>query len=162
MDLGSDGLAACSALEYKWQANVQMRPDPSHGGTCDFDGALGVAQLKGFWMTMVISWNLPHGIHQEETRSHQLKETMAQCFLKNQNPDLPLFISMSPRIHDNFVQQGHSFQESQDLEQQLWRLMQQRPWFTSMGRKCCMARFHSALHTAMEKVPSWWLDCFER
>ena len=72
MDLGSDGLCAVMAAMYKYGLNVSMRPDPSHNGCCDFDEALRVCGIKGFWLCMVISWNLPYGLDAEETRGHTL------------------------------------------------------------------------------------------
>ena len=161
IDLGSDGLAGAMALQYHWKANIHLRPDPSHGGTCDFDLALGAAEVKGLWLCLVLSWNLPFGVHADETRAHQLKEVMQSVFEKHEQPNMPLFVSMISKLELCYRNLGHSFDQA-GLEEAIWTLLASRPWYQKLGRKCSMARFHSALHTAKEKVPYWWIDCFER
>jgi hypothetical protein len=63
MDLGSDGVSASTALTYfsEVQLNVVRFPDLSHGCNRNIEHALVKSQLKGMWMLMMASWNLPHG-----------------------------------------------------------------------------------------------------
>lgn len=152
--------------QYVFNSNLQKKPDPSHAGTRDFYLAPGSAQLKGFWMCMVISWNLPFGLDAEENRNAQLRSCMASCF-KEHKPhhkphEVPLFLSLCPKLYEMFERRGVQFDGDLNIEQQVWDAMIQRQAFKTRGRKCNMARFHSALSTGVALVPNWWADSFER
>lgn len=162
LDLGSDGVSAMSAAEYKLSLNLAKRPDPSHGGTCDFDAALKCAQMKGFWVCMVISWNLPFGVDGEETRAAMLRDSMKDCFEKHSAHNMPLFMSMCSKLAEMFRSEGHVFEDDEPIEVQVWELMRRRGFYKAMGRKCNLARFHGGLSAAMRNVNCWWADAFER
>ena len=126
-DLGSDILSACHAGQHKFELNFGKRPDPAHGGTCDFDVTLKQSQLKGFWCVMAISWNLRHGLDAEETRNMQVLDTMDACF-REFDHTLPLFVASVQDLHVMFRNMGYEFDESlgaEPLDSQLWQLCKQ-------------------------------------
>ena len=75
IDLGSDGFCAFNALENMvgWKLNIDLWPDVAHGWNRDFELLLRHTKLKGFWMAMMVSWNLPYGPKREHQRKHELR-----------------------------------------------------------------------------------------
>eukprot|EP00959_Pyramimonas_sp_CCMP1952_P186271 3895110-Pyramimonas_sp.AAC.1 len=118
------------------------------------------AGLKGLFQSMAISWNLPFGLHSEETRDIALRGAMQSCFAKN-SETLPLFVAHSKDLYNMLFRMGHSF-EGADLDKQVWNKLKVMSETRPLGRKLSFARFQSCRHTAKKRLPWWEYDLFER
>lgn len=61
LDMGSDGLCAHHALQYRYGVNTTRWRDLPHGCHKDLDCYLKALSLNKVWLVLVISWNLVHG-----------------------------------------------------------------------------------------------------
>lgn len=160
-DMGSDMMASHRAAMHFFKLNYGVRPDTSHGAARDFDLALGGNGLRGFWQTMAISWNLRHGLDDEETRNAGVCDAMHSVFT-NYDTTTPLFVSMLPRLIRMFQKLGYEFEADNPMDEQVWTFMKALCTSRPLGKKCVMARFQSSLSTGMERRKWWALDTFER
>ena len=160
-DLGSDELSGNMAAQYKFGLHFGRRPDPPHTCDCSFDGAMKAASLKGLFQSMAISWNVPFGLDQEETRDCELRGAIKSCFTKY-NQTLPLFLSEVKNLKNMLLAMGHEFRDDMDMDQQVWDKTKQLAATRPLGRKMSFARFMSARHTAKKRLPWWAYDRFER
>ena len=70
MDLGAAGLSGYFAAEQFFGLNCDNIPDAAQGANRDMIWSLKHAGLFGFWLCMLISWNLPFGPNKDSMRLH--------------------------------------------------------------------------------------------
>lgn len=164
LDLGSDGVTATSALTYKedMALNLLRWPDPSHGCNRSVDQALVKTQLRGFWMLMMISWNLPFGPDADSLRQQQMRETMSFVLREFSPAECPLYQELGPRILKDLTLSGVELPGEGDPMDELWAWMKERNWCAPAGQRCNLNRFMSSVTAARDNVCSWHLDLFER
>ena len=100
MDLGGDGLSGISALKRLFFLNIHEWPDPPHGCNCDLHGALKMCGLFGFWVCLMIYFNLIYGPDKDNLRKHQLSEALESCYANNSPSTTPLFMQNISWIFD--------------------------------------------------------------
>jgi hypothetical protein len=162
MDCGSDGFCASFGLEYAWGFNIDRIPDQSHAINCDWDGALGDSQLKGFILCMMISWNLPYGPDRDHVRMSQLREAVQAGFSRTTPRTNPLFMQMSSGIIESFHRNGFDFNDDEPKEDQVWRAMAERGFGRRQGHRVSLCRFAAGLAKAVGETKWWDVDRYER
>jgi hypothetical protein len=159
MDLGSDGNSGAHGLLYKYKLCMTMFADPSHGGHRSLDVVLKQVGLFGFWILMLISWNLPHGPDKDDGRYHQIRGTMKELYKTADPKKLVLFQSFVPWIRQQLVQAGYEFAKGLDIDVQIWAYLKKREAFVPKGYRTNMNRFQGTLKAALDNRGLWAIDC---
>jgi hypothetical protein len=115
-DQGSDGVSGFWALSYHFGLNVWQWPDASHGVNRDIDLSLKHCHLFGFWLCMLISWNLPFGPDKDDMRYCQLRAAMQAYFKHNTPRTAVLFQELAPLIIQEHEQSGVAYPGIEDVD----------------------------------------------
>lgn len=162
MDMGSDGISAMHAAQYKWGLAIECFPDPSHGANRDVDGAIRSAGLFPLVLLLLISFNLPFGPFKEDMRHRQLVEHLSNCFKRNTAKNCALFEGMASKLMKAYEALGEQFGEDRSKEEQLWEWMAQKSIFQRQGRRMTLCRFQAVVKGMKERLPMWHFDLFAR
>ena len=135
MDLGSDGLAASSALLHLYDCNNTRFDDFSHGANNDLKVTLKACGLFSFWLVCMISWNLPYGHDQDEQRRRQLRECMAHVYETETFESCVLFKEWSAQMLGEWINNGNELPRVKSAEEELWDALVARNPFARCGRR---------------------------
>lgn len=161
-DQGSDGEASFWALSYHFGLNVWQWPDFSHGVNRDIDLTLKHCNLFGFWLCMLISWNLPFGPDRDDLRYCQIRAAMTAYFKHNTSRSAVLFQEMAPMIIQEHEQAGIAYPGDGPVDELCWKFLSSRQHFAKVGRRTNLNRFCGSLETAEFNLPHWTTDLMER
>ncbi|CAK0910335.1 unnamed protein product, partial [Prorocentrum cordatum] len=166
IDLGGDGLSAMNLLEYgpkEFKCCVDKFCDPAHGGNRSVVCMLHDVKLWGFMLAMLCSWNLPFGPNPDERKRYkELREAMADFVNSKGAKSSPLFLSKASGLRTCYERQGHKFDDSRDIEDQLLELLSARAGHVPTGMRTNLNRFQGVTACALKNVPNWEVDEFER
>jgi hypothetical protein len=80
-DLGSDGNTAFHGLERLFGLDCDQTNDECHACNRDLDLAIKHVDLWGYWLCLMISFNVPHGSpHEDRGRMRQIHTTMQDVY----------------------------------------------------------------------------------
>ena len=162
MDLGSDGLAASSALLHLYDCNITRFDDFSHGANNDLKVTLKACGLFSFWLVCMISWNLPYGHDQDEQRRRQLRECMAHVYEAETFESCVLFKEWSAQMLSDWINNGNELPGVKAAEEELWDALVARTPFARCGRRASLCRFQDLVAAGEANVKFWAIDAFER
>lgn len=161
-DCGSDGFSAAYALEYGWGVNMDKFPDQSHGGNCDFYGALQSSQLYGFMLCMLVSWNVPYGPDRDHHRLVQMREALASSYRRTTPDTNPLFARLAGDIAEALRRNGADFKGIGDEATEAFEIMSKRLFARKQGYRVTLCRFCASLSKAIHETSWWPIDLYER
>ena len=163
MDFGSDGISAWCALAYGHNINTWIFHDQSHSAQRSFEGMIADANLKDFWLLMLISWNLEHGHHSDRFRMNQLRSSLASLLKERRPHQVPLFKKLAgSMVHELEAGGIVTFPREQPIEEELWQWLQKRADCGTLHRRVATNRFGGTQHAAMKHLPYWSVELFER
>ena len=164
MDLGSDGRTGVHSLIYYFKLNVSVWNDASHGCNRDWQLALKAAGLWGFGLSLLVSFNLPHGPHKSDARRSEIRDLMVKFYNSGLKPqEVLLFMAMVGDIAAELKSEGVTFDSTKPLEEQVWEhLRMTRGHGLGVHRRTNLCRF-MGFPTMLELgLQTWHRDKFER
>jgi len=160
MDLGSDGQAGISALEYKYGVCVKKAADPNHG--CQRDQFVVLRELGyyQFWLLLMVSINMPYGPNNTEERLDQFRNKCKE--LSGTNPRTnALFMARSADAIMDLSLAGVEMPGEKDKDLELWDYWVARGHFRRDGYRCNLNRFQGGFVRVAKELQNWSLDLFE-
>ena len=162
MDFGSDGNCVAHAMTYHFKLAVERMPDQSHINNRVVYNSLKEVGLYPLVLLLVVGWNLLHGPDKEDTRWHQVREGLGDMYARSQWYDVPLFVSMAPRIIASLRQMGVDFGPAEAPEAVAWSWMRKRAAFLRQGSHTVLSRFQAIAAGLKTHMPFWPIELYER
>lgn len=142
--------------------NIDKFPDQSHGTNCDFYGALQSAQLYGFMLCMLVSWNVSYGPDRGHHRLAQMREALAASYRRTTPETNPLFARLADDITECLKNNCADFQGETDEATEAFHIMSKRPFARKQGYRVTLCRFCASLSKAIHETSWWAVDLYER
>lgn len=158
IDQGSDGLAAQWYLRHMGM-NCTVWCDWSHGAWNDVKSMLRERDLWGWWILMMVTYNVPHGPYNDDQRYGQVMEAWEDCKRHFNHNDCVLFQEYAPAMMTDTADSDGSG-ETPSLES-LWASMLADPPLRKKGYKCNLNRFFGGTKVAREDLSKWHQRLFQ-
>ena len=153
-DQGSDGVA--SHFRWMWLGlNLTAYWGFSHGCQNDWKGTLHDLNLYGFWVLMLVVWNVASGPLQNRTRWQQLQEAWSAMCSALSAKTCPLYLDKVDAILHERGGLSSLTSEMGDVETRLWDDLRTSCPYKAGEKKCNLNRFFSSTERAKEALPQW-------
>ena len=118
--------------------------------------------VKGLWLLMLVSWNLPWGWEREALRLQELRDSMKELFSLFNARNCCLFLELVSEIIEDHEMADIIYPGEADPDLECWHQVHARVCLQKFGRRTTMCRFLGSLTTAKEMLPRWGEDKFIR
>lgn len=153
MDQGSDGVCAVWWLQSQG-VNLSVWCDPSHGAWADTKQSLKDTNLLGFWMLVMVGYNVPHGPWNDDARYALLKEAFADFQRNHTAKTSELFQHHAAEIlHD--IGGRSQLPGEKAVDEELWDMMCRESPVARKGYKVNLNRFFHGLQVARDDMRHW-------
>ena len=161
-DLGPDNVSGIHALQYKFKASAEGYPDPSHGISCDSDGAVDDIGCRPLIIVGLVNANLQFGPYDEGWRGEQMYKHL-QHYTKNHNyMTAELFQAIAPKLVTSLRRRGYDLGSDAEAQANAWEVIKERANNYKSGRKISLDRFLDGVASVYHTTDQWWEQWLER
>lgn len=118
--------------------------------------------LFGFWLCMLVSWNVPFGPDREDLRYHELRDCLKVYFSRKTPKSAVLFQELAPKIIAEHEASGVTYPGLAPVDEECWQFLSARQFFAKVGRRTNLNRFLGSIEAAGFNLPQWHTDLLER
>lgn len=153
VDQGSDALCSTAFLKHLL-TNVSVLCD--WGANNDFLDTVRDHKVFGWWLLMLILFNVEHGPFAEDLRWNQVEEAWRECRPFYDAKSSVLFQEYSAAIIEDLSSDDRlELGSGQDPEEAAWAFMDDDPVQHPKGSKTQLSRYQAARRKAKEMVSTW-------
>ena len=99
----------------------------------------------GFFLLVVITLNLEHGLGRDRARKNEIQAAFALIFQRRKPQDVPLFLATVNDIAFDLESADIvQFPREQPLEDEVWSWLKDRMAKGSIGRRASLCRYHGS------------------
>lgn len=139
--------------------NMTVITDWSHGAQNDMYDAMKDQHLWGYWIMMLVCYNMEHGPWADDLRWAQIVDSWAEATRSFSPTEMPVFEEhLAMAVHEQGGDQAvmQSAEDGESLEMRMWRLM--HSGWRAKGYKTCLIRFFATREKAATFGPWWHLS----
>lgn len=159
-DRHSVGVCAINYLQRKLRANIDEVYDMSHGAWDDEKLAIKDSGLMSWLMLMLVTVNVFDGPWKNNGRWNESCGAMKALWQTRDPRNVPLFVSMLPRILEEIDEAGHSIPHGVDPIDFAWNKIMEDGPLARKGYRCNLNRFYGFIEVGITDTPVFWQRYF--
>lgn len=153
MDQGADGISAAWLLQQK-AANISVFSDPSHGAWADTKQLLKDNQMFSWWLLLMVGWNVPHGLWNDDQRFALLSEGWDDVVKHEGARSSALFQNYAADILAD-IGGTSALTTDGPVDLAVWQHILADPPMAKKGMKINLNRFFHGLEFARQDLHRW-------
>ena len=145
----------------KFMLNVTLWPDADHGCQRSTVEALQSAQLFDFLILMMVTFNLPHGPHNNDVRWNQILGVEDALAQRHNARSCVLFQAHVVDMINELRETGTELPGEKDADLEVWDLWLRRRRLRNKGDKIMLNRYSACSARINKEMCYWSMDTFE-